>query len=200
MMVAHAWTGHKKGWPDRCMLMVWCFSLFFWEMNVIDTMSAEERSGLLCDMRDCCLKNRMLPMVRTRVVRDSDGDVVLLYSQDRIAKKKAPMMSWVQARARGSLESLYSLCTFLMTDTGSAFWRCSLASESLKLAKRRLRLRAVFPFISSRGSGTLFSRKVCASTLREFRIDPSAIGILPRVDPFVEERKDWAKRPMISER
>jgi hypothetical protein len=69
----------------------------------MDTMSAVGKSGLSCGIRCLFLKKRMLPIVRMRVVRDSDGDEVLLYSQDLIAKKKAPRMSWAEAQARGSV-------------------------------------------------------------------------------------------------
>jgi hypothetical protein len=46
-MEAHACTGHMKECPDRCMLIVWYLSLFFWDTNVMDTMSADDNAGSL---------------------------------------------------------------------------------------------------------------------------------------------------------
>jgi hypothetical protein len=144
----------------------------------------------------------MFPIVRMRVVLDSEGDVVLLYSHERIAKKKAPMMSCAAALCNGLEELLYNLWTCLMTDTGMAFCRFSFSSAALNPANRRLRPIAVFPEWSSRGSGTWFSRKACANTLRVFRIVPSAIDETPpdRLLVGPASRMDWAKRMKISDR
>jgi hypothetical protein len=121
----------------------------------------------------------MLPTVSKRVVLDSEGEEVRLYSHDLIAKKKAPMMSCTAAWCNGLEELLYNLWTCLITDTGMAFCLFSLSSAALNPASKRLRPIADVPEWSSRGSGTWFSRKVCASTLRVFLIVPSAIGETP---------------------
>lgn len=100
----HTFTGQMDESFDLCMLIVLFFSPFFWERKVMDTMSASSSIGslwvIICDS----LKNLMSPIVISFVLFDSVGLVVLEYSHDRIAKKKAPIISCADAVASGSLD------------------------------------------------------------------------------------------------
>ena len=95
----------------------------------------------------------MSPNVSICVLFDSKGLVVLEYSQDLIAKKKAPIINCDAAIDSGSPDNEYNLCIWRITEIGIAFCRFSLLSWALNPASIRLMLNAFFPSIESRGSG-----------------------------------------------
>ena len=136
----------------------------------------------------------MFPIVNNFVVPESLGLEVLLYSQDLIAKKKAPETSCDIATAAGSFESAYNSATLLITDTGIAFCLFSDGSSALKLASCLLIKWDVLLFSASVGSGKPFSMKVCANALRVFWIDPATSPEAPLVFPVSDPmRRSWAK-------
>lgn len=129
-MEAQVDTGHRLE-VDLWRLMVWNLDLFFWASNVMETISADARLGWSWLRSLESLKNRMLLSVSSLVVVDSLGLVVLLYSQDLIAKKKAPTINWEHANDKESLLSEYSWATLFITDKGTAFCRVSFGSWAL---------------------------------------------------------------------
>lgn len=122
-------------------------------------MSASLREGSLWYINFLSLKNRMFPIVRVFVVPESFGLEVLLYSQDRIAKKNAPEISCAVAMDGGS-SGLANSNVLLITDTGTAFWRFSTGSSALKLDICLCSICEILLFSSTLGSGRPFSRKV----------------------------------------
>ena len=87
MMVPHITTGYIV-FPDRGWVTVMFFCLFFWNRNVMDTVSANRISELdLSLISVLFLKNQMSFMVHRFVFR---VPVTVKYSQLRIPKKKAP--------------------------------------------------------------------------------------------------------------
>ena len=92
--------------------MVSIFSPFFWLTNVIDTQSAVRRDGRVLVFWSVTLKpavsilrNRMSLHRSIFVFRTPSAVVVLEYSQDRIAKKRAPVMR-VPCAAESGVEVL----------------------------------------------------------------------------------------------
>ena len=93
---------------DRCWVIVAIFSPFFWETNVMDTQSAVRS----CVNVSVCLisvdvpspkplKNRTCSIVMIFVFLRPSAVLVLEYSHDRMAKKRAPVVSVDSASRRG---------------------------------------------------------------------------------------------------
>ena len=152
---AHALTGHNSLCADECIVTVSKRWAFFWSSNVIEMalacmMCGEERGRTLL-----WRKNRKFRS-RSRLVLRSVPETVR-YSQDLMAKKKAPVQ-------RSAMAFVLSVGVFLnrrrRIHPGRAF--CCFGGGSwflyaLYCADRR---REGFPSGSSLGSGSWLSRKV----------------------------------------
>ena len=115
-IAAHVTTGDRFD-RDSCMFIVWTLVLFFCVSKVMEITYAEARSGLPWKIRNEILKNLTFCSVSSFVVLVSFGLVVLLYSHDCIAKKKALMISSVHADDMSSLLFKKSWNTLLVNGT-----------------------------------------------------------------------------------
>ena len=113
---AQAFTGHSSGCDDECMVTVSNRWSFFWSSNVIDTAFAFVRSGE-CMGRILLFRKKRRFRRRSRLVFRSVPDTVR-YSQDLIAKKKAPVHKSAIAFV---LSVGLCLCSCRRTHPGRAF-------------------------------------------------------------------------------
>ncbi len=93
---AHCFTGQSISCDVAHCVMVSFLRSFFCSSKVMDTLSAECSIGAEWCRSSPFLRKEMFFSVSCRV-RLFSGDFTLRYSQERHAKKKAPMMSWVVA-------------------------------------------------------------------------------------------------------
>ena len=87
---------------------------------------------------------------RMRVLRFSSDAVVVRYSHDLMAKKKAPVQSWEIARFSMVFVDFWS---WLIMERGRAFWGFAFASPFLYPLYCCDKERATRPSWSSLGSG-----------------------------------------------
>ena len=99
MMEDQEVTGQRELSPVRCMVMVTSRSSFFWYSNVMETLSARWSVGSLWCSSRWSWKNHVFLRVRS-LVRCSAESGTLQYSQEHMAKKKAPVASWLMASSR----------------------------------------------------------------------------------------------------
>ena len=104
-MLAQQWTGQSGEFDDLCCVIVAIFSPFFCDTNVIDTQSASVRSESGAEWGTSVvvplfvvLKKQTFSIVIIFVFLTPSCLLVVLYSQERMAKKSAPVVSVVIAR------------------------------------------------------------------------------------------------------
>ncbi len=97
----HRSTGQRNLWPEREWVRASIFLPFFWSSNAMVACSAWHKSfGSECNSTRREAVRKTKHPSRTRLVRPSGTDLV--YSQDRIAKKKAPSTrsaTWARVEA-----------------------------------------------------------------------------------------------------
>ena len=101
---AQQWTGQRGAFDDLCCVIVAIFSPFFCETNVMETQSAWVRSesGAECGTAmvvpdPVVVKKQTFSIVMILVFLIPSCLFVVLYSQERIAKKSAPVVRVVMA-------------------------------------------------------------------------------------------------------
>ena len=140
-------TGHMS-LPERGWLTVMFFFLFFWNSNVIDTVSANFKIALLLSVISMLfLKNLMFLTFNRFVFREP---FTVKYSQLLIPKKKAPDASCPSASSTGVKVFAYIL---RKTDSGRAFCCLGDGSASMNPASCRVRNREGLLSASRAGSG-----------------------------------------------
>lgn len=169
-MAAAAFTGHSVGSPEAMCVTVSCFSSFFCISKVMEIQSAVSKSGESCGVRQPSVKNRRLRSLRISVRRFSCCET-LTYSHDRMAKKKARVVSCEIAICR---EVRFNLANCAMTQAGMAC--CCFSGGSLFLNARYCRCRRKLSCRSSSfvGFGRPCSRNVCETLEMVFLTVPQA--------------------------
>lgn len=98
MILDHIFTGHRSLSEDLYCVMVSPLLSFFCRIKVIDTQSALYRRGSAWEISFLPLKNCTFFKVNNFVLLGPD---TWMYSQDLIAKKKAPMNNSHNALSKG---------------------------------------------------------------------------------------------------
>ena len=162
------------------------FCLFFWNSNVMETVSAYWMIGLcLSSISTLFLKNLMFLIFNIFVFL---VPVTERYSQLLIPKKKAPQPSWPRASLRGVNVSAWS---FLNTDTGRHLACLVLGSASMNPRICRARYKDDWASSSIAGSGRKFARKVERTCVRVvLTVLPVSIAFL--VLPYLFRRQELA--------
>ena len=145
----HWWTGQSKLSLDLCWVMVSSLSSLFWNSNIIETVSARARTDWSWWIRWQWRKNWML--LKVRIVGCLSPDT-LRYLHDLIAKKNAPISSWLIAISLSVLARLKSL---LSTEQVSTFWGFSEGSKVEYFLNCGHKMIAIFPLMSRWGSSLL---------------------------------------------
>jgi hypothetical protein len=127
----------------------------------METVSAKCRNLSLCFSSLLPLKNRIFFRVSSLVRRDPD---TFRYSQERIAKKNAPVNNWHIALSNGVKAILDN--SFII-DPVSASCCFSGGSSFLYPLYCLCRINEGFPSSSRRGSGRFAMRKACATQSME---------------------------------
>ena len=113
---AHVLTGQMRPSGVRCCVIVASFSPFFWFSNVMATHSAScggghvDECGMACMKPASFLSKNLTFSIVSSFVRFVSPPMVVEYSHDRMAKNRAPTISWPMA----------SFC-FVLTSAATAF-------------------------------------------------------------------------------
>jgi hypothetical protein len=148
---------------DLYWVMVTSFSPFFWETKVMDTQSAAARrvTGLICGISNrplgVCLKNLTNSQVTIFVFLGPSAVLVLEYSQERIAKKSAPVSRLPIAVSNFDC---CGPCSLIHTLRGKQAWLFLAGSLSRYAFNCRRRMADFDPVVSLVGSDRRFCLKV----------------------------------------
>jgi len=118
------------------------------------------------------------------------GPFTFTYSQERMAKKNAPMKSSQSALSIGEMDSSWNL---RRTDPVIATCGTSPGSEDLYPLNWRCRMKRSLPSASNLGSGRSASLKVCATQSKVARTESPLRSLLVELAENRPSRTAWAK-------